>query len=142
MPLVLRHPDSLTGERVLAEPVELQDVMPTVLEWFGVAVPDGVRGRSLFARMDAFPENRFEPRPAIAVLGTRTCSVRTPRWRMIWSPHRSAKPEENVSLFDCVHDPWEARDVSGENAEEVADLQREVSAWRATQVARAPEPLR
>jgi len=142
VPLVLRHPDSLTGERVLAEPVELQDVMPTVLEWFGVAVPDGVRGRSLFARMDAFPENRFEPRPAIAVLGTRTCSVRTPRWRMIWSPHRSAKPEENVSLFDCVHDPWEARDVSGENAEEVADLQREVSAWRATQVARAPEPLR
>jgi arylsulfatase A-like enzyme len=142
VPLVLRHPDSLTGERVFADPVELQDVMPTVLDWFGIAVPDGVRGRSLLARTDAAPRERFEARPAIAVLGTRTCSVRTDRWRMIWSPHRSANAEENVSLFDCIHDPWEARDVARDNPSAVAGLEREVTAWRVMQIAGVPEQLR
>jgi arylsulfatase A-like enzyme len=142
VPLVLRHPDSMTGERVLADPVELADVMPTVLDWFGVAAPDGVTGRSLLARTDAWARRKFESRPAIAVLGTRTCSVRTPRWRMIWSPHRSANPEETVALFDCVHDPWEARDVSRENPDAVAGLEREVSNWRAMQISRVPEPMR
>lgn len=142
VPLVLRHPDSLTGERVFADPVELQDVMPTVLDWFDIAVPDGVRGRSLLARTDAAPRARFESRPAIAVFGTRTCSVRTDRWRMIWNPHRSSNPEETVSLFDCMHDPWEARDVARDNPSAVAALEREVTAWRAMQIARVPEPLR
>jgi hypothetical protein len=61
---------------------------------------------------------------------------------MIWSPHRSSNPEETVSLFDCMHDPWEARDVARDNPSAVAALEREVTAWRAMQIARVPEPLR
>ena len=49
IPLLLRLPDRLREEQgvVVDDPVGLQDIMPTLLDAAGVAVPDTVDGRSL-----------------------------------------------------------------------------------------------
>ena len=138
VPLVLRHPDSLTGERVLAQAVELEDVMPTVLDWFDVAIPSGVRGRSLLAYTDAFARRAFEERPAYASLGDRSYSVRTPRWRLIWNPYAKTAdgaPSPSAFLFDHADDPLELCDVASENAAVVGALEDEIRAWRKAQAA-------
>ena len=67
VPLLLRHPDSLTGERLFDPIVELADVAPTLLEWFRVPIPSAVSGRSLLAVTDSHDGRRFDPRPALAV---------------------------------------------------------------------------
>lgn len=138
VPLVLRHPDSLTGERILEDPIELQDLLPTVLEWFDIAVPAGVRGRSLLACTDAFAQRRFEPRPIFTSSGDRLFSVRTERWHLIWSPHSSAtsgaRARPSVRLYDHLRDREELHDVAAANPDVVKDLQGEIRAWRRAQL--------
>jgi arylsulfatase A-like enzyme len=136
VPLILRHPDSLTGERVLANAVELEDVMPTVLEWFELAIPSGVRGRSLLACTDKLAHRAFADHPMYSSLGEQSYSVRTPRWRLIWSPYAKTAdgaPAPAAYLFDHAEDPLELRDVSRENGVIVRELEDEIRAWRKAQ---------
>lgn len=65
VPLLLRHPASLTGRRVLSEVVEIGDLAATLLDWFRVPAP-AARSRSLLALTDSYVERPFERRPALA----------------------------------------------------------------------------
>ena len=123
VPLFLRHRDSLTGRRVLAEPVDLADVAPTLLDWFDAPLPPGQRdGRSLLALTDSYRERSFERRPAVAEVpagdgrrGART--ARSADWRLV----RFDDGEE--LLFDRLRDPDELRPVLPDRSrnEEVLD---------------------
>ncbi len=53
VPLLLRIPGRPAG--VVTAPVSLVDVMPTLLELAGAAVPEGLDGRSLLPLLDAAP---------------------------------------------------------------------------------------
>jgi arylsulfatase A-like enzyme len=142
VPLILRHPDSLTGERVFDEIVELADVMPTVLEWLEVPVPAGVDGRSLFGVTDR--GRTFASRPAFATMRDQIHTVRTPRWRLIWDPERKRRfPEpvdSDVLLFDVARDPDGLDDVAAEHPDVVRDLVGELRRW--TQIRRPAEAAR
>lgn len=133
VPLILRHPDSLTGERVFDEVVELADVMPTVLEWFEIDVPAGVTGRSLLGITDR--GRSFASRPAFATKRDSIHTARTERWRMIWDTERLRLHPEPVDtdtlLFDCLHNPYSTVDVAGSHPEVTAELRRELEAWAA-----------
>jgi len=143
VPLVLRHPDSLTGERILDEVVELADVMPTLLDWFRLPTPAGVRGRSLLARMDSYVKRPFEHRPVFAQLPERgVFSARTPRWHLVWNALRAqpagrpaaSPPLPAVALYEPALDPDEVEDVSARHPEVVAALTAAIRAWREAQV--------
>jgi arylsulfatase A-like enzyme len=142
VPLLLRHPDSLTGERVSAEVVELADVAPTVLDWIGVEPPAALRGRSLLARLDARARPRSGPPPAVASPGEGVLAVRTARWRLVWNP--AAEPRAGVApgvaLRDLELDPRERSDVAARRPEVVAALQRAAARWLAAQPQRLPGP--
>jgi arylsulfatase A-like enzyme len=100
VPLVLRVP-GLPGGRRVAEPVELIDVMPTLLAIVGVASPAGLDGRSLLA-----------PHPARPVLsehfadGLEEYAWREGRRKLLLLDH-AASPE----LYDLAADPGERRDL-------------------------------
>lgn len=115
VPVFLRHPASLTGKRVLAPVVELRDLAPTLLDWFGLAPPDGMDGRSLLAVTDSFAERAFEERPALAAAGDAR-AVRTARWRLI-------RRGGATQLFDLERDPLERVDVSADHPATVAELE-------------------
>lgn len=142
VPLVLRHPDSLTGERILEPIVGLDDVMPTLLEWFELPRPSGLRGRSLLALTDRDRAGTFVERPAFAQLPERVFSVRTSRWHLVWNP-LGARPAGRppaagelpvLSLHEPALDPRERRDLAARQGDVTAELQAAIRAWREPQV--------
>lgn len=82
VPLILRHPDSMTGRRILKTVVETSDVYSTLQEWFGLGAE---RDRSLLALTDSHVERDFARRPAIAFDG-ESGSARTAAWRLLLGP--------------------------------------------------------
>jgi hypothetical protein len=111
VPLFVRHRDSMTGRRILAEPVDLADLAPTLLEWFGCTpLPAGRDGRSLLALTDSYRTRPFERRPAVA----RTAAVEAVDLPAAWTA-RTAKErlvlwdDGRAELFDRLRDPREER---------------------------------
>ena len=51
VPLIIRLPEISSAPRVVADPVSLVDLMPTVLEALGLEIPSQVQGRSLLSQL-------------------------------------------------------------------------------------------
>ncbi|HUR26725.1 MAG TPA: sulfatase-like hydrolase/transferase [Planctomycetota bacterium] len=140
-PLFIRHPRSLTGSRVLAEPVGTLDVAPTIVNWFGLeALParaGSLPGRSLLPLVDTYVEKPFERRPMCAVLGgARTeRSLRTREFALVEKPG-SAGAAASCALYDRIADPAEQHDISASHADVVTRLREELE--RRTSEGRVP----
>ncbi|MDZ4773254.1 MAG: sulfatase-like hydrolase/transferase [Planctomycetota bacterium] len=119
VPLVLRHPDSLTGERVSDAVVELADLLPTFVEWFDLATPAHVEGRSLLALLDSYVERPFERRPTVSRIDETAVSVRDERWHLVVEKSVDGR---SLRLFEPAHDPAEREDVSGAHPDVVRRL--------------------
>lgn len=130
VPLLLRHPDSLTGQRVFRRPVQLQDVAPTLLELAQLDVPDEVHGRSLLALTDEYIERDFENLPAFAFeVDGPQLSIRDARYRCIsrLAPDGALTSE----LFDQDNDPGGLRNIAEEQPERVQVMEDALRAWLA-----------
>jgi len=139
VPLVLRHPDSLTGERILSEVVQLEDVVPTLLDWFGIASPGDLTGRSLLPLVDSYRPRPFERRAAITLDARKVMTARTGAWRLVWDP---AAAPPRVELFDCRRDPHGLEDVAASHPAVVEELLSRTREWRVGMVASQRIPLR
>ena len=143
VPLILRWPARIPGGRVVAEPVELVDLAPTLLELLGVrdALPRP-QGRSLAAAVlgDATldPENpvflqrrvyRRQKLRGLAVAGEKL-GVRAGRWKYV-----EAGEEGTRELYDLSSDPGELTNLADTRPEEAQRLHEAIAAWRA----RTPE---
>ncbi len=83
VPLLLRHPRSLTGRRVLEPNVTLEDVGPTLLDWFQLDGLEEWRGRSLLGLTDRKPRTEFKPGPSCAFdAGSGLVTARGGVWRL------------------------------------------------------------
>lgn len=142
VPLVLRHPDSLTGERIFDDVVGLADVAPTLLEWMRLPPLPGARGRSLLAVTDSYVRREFPARPQYAQLPDRgVFSVVDGDWRLVWNPLRTvpagraaaSPPLAEISLHDVATDPAGVRDVAAHRPEVAARLVSSIRAWRESQ---------
>jgi arylsulfatase A-like enzyme len=143
IPLFLRHPPSLTGARILAEPVSLEDVAPTVCEWFHLAPPSPASpaprvGRSLLPLVDSFVKRPFASRSAVALFDAPIpfASLRAREWSLWWRGPAEGAQVGQLQLFDRRRDPGELRDVGAEHAALVRELSGELE--RAMQAAGWP----
>lgn len=109
VPLVFHHPSSLTGKRILAEVVELSDVLPTICEWMGIDPPEEADGRTLLPLVDSYVRRGFPSRPALARDRRGGRSLRDARWRLVV---RETGGEPAAALFDHRTDPLERHDHS------------------------------
>ena len=64
VPLLLSHPPSMTGRRILKALVTLEDLGPTMIDWFGLEGREDWRGRSLLGVTDRRPNETFRPGPS------------------------------------------------------------------------------
>ena len=136
VPLILHHPDSLPGARVLEPVVELADVLPTLVELCGLPRPRDLPGRSLLGTL--------APRSAVTQSAQGVFSVSDGRWRMIWNPYIAnmapgdpRRGQPIVALYENGAD----RDSAGAHPELVARLQQSVVEWIARQHFRPSLPL-
>ena len=145
VPLFIRHPGSLTGRRVIDEIVTLEDIKPTLLEWFDLPPGDVIYGRSLLPLVDTYDEFEFTSRPAYGMWSDKILTVRAPKadgsgdWRLVWNPDKlepndtppGAYPIPELALYDTAFDPKEQHDVRAEHPKVVEELLLAMQAWRA-----------
>ncbi len=131
IPMIVRPPKGWpTGSRgrVLPHPVEIRDVLPTLLEAAGAPVPEAVEGRSLLGPMR-------DPKAAWRQwidLEHDVCYSPDNHWNALANGERKyifhAKTGEE-QFFDLTADPLELNNLSGD-----AGRAAEVAMWRSRMV--------
>lgn len=125
VPLILRHPGSLTGSRVMGEPVGLEDIGPTLCDWFGLpalsARENSRMGRSLLALLDTYVQREFVSRPAYAER-TGKNPERALRTREYAIVERVREGVRSFAVFDRIADPAELVDLAPQRPELLAEL--------------------
>ncbi|HOC42375.1 MAG TPA: sulfatase-like hydrolase/transferase [Thermoanaerobaculales bacterium] len=103
--------------------VELVDVMPTILELQGVALPAGVQGASLLPMLDGTarpPYVAFSEAPGLG----RQRAVALGGLHLVRPLDGGA-----AALFDLAADPAEFTDIAAANPDKVAVMERQLDAW-------------
>lgn len=138
VPLILRGPDKTGIKRgeVCQEAVELRDIMPTLLDCAGIAIPEAVEGKSMLglARGDVNAKANWRPffhgehtigrldgKPYLSDVHYMTDG----KEKYVWFSE-----DGNEQLFDLTNDPNELHDL----AADAASKQR-VATWRERLVA-------
>jgi arylsulfatase A-like enzyme len=137
VPLFFWGADVPAGRRA-ADTVQLIDVMPTLLDLSGLAVPKEVQGASLVPLMRDGSHPGW-PRPAITEAAGRfdptvaateeSYAVSLGGWKLAHHVQRPARRPE-FQLFDRAKDPLDATDVAGQHPDIVARLSKELEAWQ------------
>lgn len=105
VPMVVAGPGIERGE--VPAPVYFQDIMPTTLEWAGVATPDYVDFKSLKPLIDG-TRNKTHENIYGAYLNRQRMVV-ADNFKLILYPDIS-----KVLLFDLAADPLETKNIAGE----------------------------
>ena len=139
--IVLPEGDPLARSGRVDDWVSLVDVMPTVAELLGLAVPDGLDGRSLVPYLEGeappappvFAESGQSFHPALVRgrvnfgIAGRLRTVIDGRWKLVWTPGQD--PQREFALYDLETDPGETRDVSASHPAETARLRDLLRGW-------------
>lgn len=148
VPLVLRWPGRLSRGQTVAGPVELVDLMPTILDLIGASA-QGVepQGRSLVPVLHGGGKAADPARPVVmqrrhfdtrkiegrSVKGPKF-AIRAGRWKYIEAPE-----EGTQELYDLAADPRELENVADRFPAEVRSLASELGAWRQARASSARE---
>ena len=123
IPFLFNFPASMgiDQEKTLSEPVELMDVMPTLLDAAGLAIPGTVEGRSLLpllmGKNDGWREYLHGECSDVPSSGSGMQYLTDRRRKYIWLPGQGRE-----QYFDLENDPREMVDLIGkpERGEEIA----------------------
>ncbi len=117
IPLVVRFPgkDRPIGRvRALTETV---DILPTVLDLFGLPIPSTVQGKSLLPLITSERKAVHDFIYARAEGDPESYLIRDQRWAMILFKGGKLK-----ALYDLEHDPWQTRNIIAEQPKEAERL--------------------
>ena len=136
------NPKLLPAPRRVADPVQLIDVMPTVLDLLGVKAPDMIQGQSLVALARGRPFHRRTPvmtsryanphaKPNGFVPENRlnTFAVIDARWKLIYRDKGKEVGLNRVELYDRRTDRIETKDVAAADPDEVERLMTDLGKW-------------
>jgi arylsulfatase A-like enzyme len=144
--LMLWNPRLLPTPRRVREPVQLTDLMPTVLELAGAKMPAGLQGQTLapllkgelFARKDAIISTKLalpkaKPGGGVPENLTDTFARVDSFWKLIYRAQAGRAGMKEVELYDRRSDGADRNDVAPGHAEVVRKFQAEILAWMEAQ---------
>ncbi|MBI4666168.1 MAG: sulfatase [Nitrospinae bacterium] len=125
VPLIIKLPNQDRG-REITEYVRSVDIMPTVLDYLGMAV-EGVDGKSLMPIMENTGEVNYEDRPVLSYYkqvggATKELSIIKSGYKLI------ADTEGKAELYDLSRDPGETSNLAAANPAMVEELKAELVA--------------
>ena len=139
---VMWNPKLLPVPRRVAHPVQLIDVMPTVLDLLGLKIPVMVEGQSLtpllrgkpFERRGPVMSSRFAhpgalPDGPVRENRTDTFAFVDAKWKLIYRDKAAKIGMNRVELYDRVRDRAEQKNVAAEHPHEVETMMNEVGKW-------------
>lgn len=125
VPWIMRWPGVLPAGRRVSVPVELTDLMPTLLDLLHLPLPAVVQGRSVAA---AARGDALAPRPVISEYSTHKAGAFQRAVRS--GDERLVIPGGPARLFDLTTDRREEHDIAGERPARVAVLLGLLEQWR------------
>jgi arylsulfatase A-like enzyme len=139
-------PRLVSSPRRIQEPVQLIDVMPTLLELLGLPLPDAVQGQSLapFARGQSFRRrglvmtSRFahpEARTGGLIPEGRidTVSLLEANWKLVYREQGAQVGINRIELFDRRADRADRKNVAAVHPREVDRMMAEIAGWTQSQ---------
>jgi len=121
VPLIFHHPNLPRGKKIEAL-VQLIDIAPTVLEFFGVDIPDEFEGKR--------------------GLWQATRMMRNKRWKLIKCIDNGFWNLPSTELYDLQSDPKELKNLVEERREIVDELELKFHRWVTEHLGRRTDPLR
>jgi arylsulfatase A-like enzyme len=141
VPLIMSCPALLPKNKVVTEPVEMIDFVPTLMEMCGLDVPESIDGRSLMplirGDMTRWREATFcEIDHSMSMYDElrqhsgRRVMVRTTEWKLVWFMDERAEDEDGA-LYNLIDDPDEQVNLYGrpQHADVVDYLERLCYEW-------------
>jgi arylsulfatase A-like enzyme len=136
------NPKLLGNARRVSEPVQLIDVMPTVLDLLSVKAPEIVQGQSLVPLIKGTPFHRRTPvmtsryahpnaKPNGFVPENRinTFALIERNWKLIYREKGKEVGLTRVELYDRRTDRAETKNVAAEHPDDVERLMTELGKW-------------
>jgi arylsulfatase A-like enzyme len=125
VPLIIKLPGNRQAGTVIAEPVSLVDILPTLLQISGLPVAPGLDGRSLVALMHGEPDSASSLLVAEqgGQRGRLSKSLLMWPWKLIWF---QVGRRNEFQLFNLAQDPSELHNVAADHPELVARLREQL----------------
>lgn len=152
VPLLVRWPAGLRGGVVIDEPVQLVDVMPTLLDLSGIAHPEGLQGQSLSPLLRPSGNggrNDWKRRPVIMEKqpmgdpehpgATEAYAIIEGGWKLIHNKVRAADQLE-YELYEFPKDRFDQTNVAADHPDVVQRLSNALDRWQAMAAAARLKP--
>jgi arylsulfatase A-like enzyme len=151
VPLVVRWPAGLEGGRVIDEPVQLVDVMPTLMDLSGLDQPKGVQGQSLLPllRPGANGGSAWKRRPVILEKlpmneteypeKAESYAIIDGQWKLIHNKVRAPETPE-FELYEFPKDRLDTNNVAAAHPDVVQRLAKALNGWQTMTVAARLKP--
>ncbi len=120
-PLLLRYPGKIAPGRHTDALTEFIDIVPTVLDFCGLATPDAVQGRSL-AALATGKTDRHRRRIFVEYAQNDEVMVRDERWKLVFIRGKRRRtdgydtrlplPGHKLKLYDLAADPAEMHNLA------------------------------
>jgi arylsulfatase A-like enzyme/cytochrome c-type biogenesis protein CcmH/NrfG len=127
IPLLVKLPESERAGETVSAPVQVVDVLPTLLDLLGIERPAGLPGENLFA-LDLHPDAASQRQ----ILAESVYPRLHFGWRdlasVIEGPHHLIEGA-SVELFDLVADPRQQQDLASRQPELTSRLRRALASW-------------
>lgn len=125
LPLLLRLPGAAEAGRRVAGLTQPADLMPTLLDLFGVELPTGLDGQSLLPLARGEAESlRAAAYSGLELNGVAEWAVRTEDWAyLLPGPQPDGDPARPPMLFEKPDDRWEVNDLRARNLERADELE-------------------
>jgi arylsulfatase A-like enzyme len=138
--LMMWNPALFSASRRVSEPVQLIDVMPTVLDLLGLKIPPVVEGQSLapltrgqaFKRRGLVMASRFaavRPEGLVPENAVDDFAIVDARWKFIYRNKAAKAGVKKVELYDRVADRSERHDISAQHPQEVEERVAALAQW-------------
>lgn len=138
--LLMSNPRLFPTARRIDEPVQLIDVMPTVLDLLNLKSPPVVEGQSLvplakgrpFQRRGLVVSSRFSavhPEGLVPENATDSFAIIDSRWKFIYRNKAAKAGIKKVELYDRRSDRAEQHDIADQNPGEVQKMVSALSQW-------------
>lgn len=126
--------------RRIDEPVQLIDVMPTVIDLLGLRAPALVEGQSLtpllrgakFDRRGIIVSSRFaavSPESLVPENQVDDFAIINPQWKFIFRNKATGVNVKRLELYERLHDRAETSDVAAKHPDEVGQMMSSLHSW-------------
>jgi len=142
VPLFVWGPNRVKRRRIESF-VQHNDLAPTILEAFGVEVPESYDGKSLWPVLDGHSSGHRDFAVTNQGLWSAQRAYRTREWTLVRTYAQGMLVDSpEWELFNRENDPSESRDVASEAGSAFRELRGRYLEWVDKEVGAKPDPLR